>query len=265
MNHGSHRWARMGFLFLLVLVLVLVLDPVEARMRFIPWTNMTGGTGVITGVRDLSTIASTVDGTVFNSGSFTPTAGSLIVATFCSIRGSSADPNVVTVTDSAGLTWTQISEFAYASSGTSRARIAVYAAATPGSPAAMTVTGTYAGTISGCTMSVFEVFGTDVADGVGQCFVQTVSTTANVTGTSGSITLAAAGSANNRAFSVWAHFANEGVTPRASWSEIGDAGVGSPAQSAETQWRSDAFETTASGTWSTSSSYGGTAFEIKPQ
>jgi hypothetical protein len=250
----------------IIILFGLCLTAPAARMRFIPWANVTtGGTGVITGVISLASNSNTTDGTVFTTASFTPTANSLLVACFASIRGSSGDPSVVTVTDSAGLTWTQISEFQYVTTGTSKSRVAIYATRSPSSPASMTITGTYPVTISGCSEQIFEVLGTDVANGVSQTFVQHVNTTVNSTGTSASITLASAGNANNRPFLFVAHFSAEGITPRTNWTEIGDTNAGSPPQSAEAQWRTDTFETTASATWTTSVSYGGTAFEIKAQ
>ena len=96
-----------------------------------------------------------------------------------------------------------------------------------------------------------------------QCFVQVVKSTPNTAGTSVTISLAAAGSADNRPFLAVAHAANEATTPRASWTEIGDTQDIAPNRGTETQWRSDTFETTASATWTTSERYGAMAFEIK--
>jgi hypothetical protein len=208
--------------------------------------------------------ANTTNGTAYVSDPFTPTANALIVVCSAAAKPNSSDPNVTTVTDSAGLTWTQIYEFYYVTTGTNRARLSIYAAQAPSSPSLMTVISSYAGgTVAGCIQQIFEVTGSDVANGVGQTFVQKVPTTANASGTSASATLAAPGNSNNRSFFVSVHWANDGTIPAASWTELGDAGHPNPNQSAETEWRSDTFDAAASATWPTSSKYGGIGLEIK--
>ncbi|MCI0561724.1 MAG: hypothetical protein MN733_24810, partial [Nitrososphaera sp.] len=68
---------------------------------------------------------------------------------------------------------------------------------------------------------------------------------------------------DNRSFLWLVHEANEATVPRVNWTEIHDVNHLSPITGAESQWRSDAFETTASGSWSTGVKFGAIAFEIK--
>jgi hypothetical protein len=85
--------------------------------------------------------------------------------------------------------------------------------------------------------------------------------TASATDTSASITLAAAGNSNNRPISGWAVAGSVSFTPRTNWSEMDELGG---TGHLETQYRSDAFENTASATWGGSSQdWAGIAAELK--
>lgn len=65
------------------------------------------------------------------------------------------------------------------------------------------------------------------------------------------ITLPAAANANNRVFAAFGcdNSTAGQAAPRASWTEFSDLGITTPTGVMETQWRSDAHETTASVTW----------------
>ncbi|TLZ54000.1 MAG: hypothetical protein E6K15_09705, partial [Methanobacteriota archaeon] len=101
----------------------------------------------------------------------------------------------------------------------------------------------------------------DLSGGVAAAFVQ--SPTGSGTAGSGSITLASPGNSANRPVSGWFHAAQEGTNPRANWAEADDGNHNNPGTGVESQWRSDAFETTASASWSTSSAWLGIAAELK--
>src|SRR5881409_3718789 len=92
-------------------------------------------------------------------------------------------------------------------------------------------------------------------------FVQ--SPTGSGTAGSGSITLASPGNSANRPVSGWFHAAQEGTNPRANWAEADDGSHNNPGTGVESQWRSGAFETTASASWTTSSAWLGIAAELK--
>src|SRR5207249_11107465 len=96
--------------------------------------------------------------------------------------------------------------------------------------------------------------------GVAAAFIQ--SPTGSGTAGSGSITLASPGNSANRPVSGWFHAAQEVTTPRANWVEADDGSHNNPGTGVESQWRSEAFETTASASWSTSSAWLGIAVEL---
>lgn len=204
----------------------------------------------------------TTNTTTYASTSFTPSANVLLIAAFGADNGSSTTPGLPTCAGGS-LTWTQVADFVYLSAGASRSRITIFAANSGGSPGSMTATATYGSALTGCTNSVFEVSGSDVANGVAQCIVQNVATTVNSTGTSLSITLAAAGNANNRSFLYASHLANEAYTIATNWAEIGFGGHTNPVASGDSQWSSAAFRTAVTTSWTTSANFGGIAFEIK--
>lgn len=228
---------------------------------------LVGGGTNISAVNSLYAVGDTTNNAAFATTSLTPTPNSLLIVVVAAERAASTDPGAVTITDTALLTWVAITggDYQYLSSGVTRARIAAYAAKAPASGSTV-ITATYAaGATSGAVLEVFEVIGSDVANGVSQTVnVQTpVLQTPNQTGTSLSLTLAAAANSKNRPFCVVAHTAAEGTSPGSNWTEIGDANHASPGNSLETQWRSDAFDTAVAASWSTSTNFGAIAFEIK--
>lgn len=230
-------------------------------------------------VNTLDSGTNTTDQLAYTTAAFTPTANALIVVCFHNsfdIGGYQAPP---TLTDSASLTWytpvivqdaTPNGTYWLVDSGNQAGMRYLFASKAPSSPGSMTVTLTFPGSNSprNAMWSVFEVIGSDVANGVTQTFVQSIVTAPTITGsspaTSVTATLAAASNSNNRPFHWTIHhnFA-EGTTPRASWTELHDVNTSDHAVSMETQWRSDTFETTASASWTTSSDYSSVAFEIK--
>ena len=156
------------------------------------------------------------------------------------------------------LTWTQIgSTLVFA---TSTRTLALFGANASGATSGIT-TVTFANTQLGCTVSFFHATGVDLASGVAAAFVQNVSNSG--TGTAGSVTLAAASATKNRAISGWCHLANEVTTHATNWTEADDlAGIGHM-RGSQTQYRTDAFDTAAAATWTTSSAWGGIAAELK--
>lgn len=204
----------------------------------------------------------TIDDTTkssYSTASITPAAIRLLIACWEIARGSSTNPSDPTVSGN-GLTWSQIDAHLWITTGTVRRKLWIFAADTGAAPSAGAITFDHGASHLGARWSVFELSGTDLANStLASLFVQKVKTAADpAAATSLSLALAAAGNSNNRPFLFNRHQAAEGTTPRANWTEIGEVGSG-----AESQWRSDAFETTASASWATSSPYAGIAFEIK--
>lgn len=215
------------------------------------------------GVTNRSSGGDTSNASTYATNSFTPSANSLLIACFAASQ-SSVNPTIPSVSDTSGLTWVQVSDNAYLASGISRARITIFAAHVGGSPVAITVTGDYGTPQIGCRLSVFEVTGSDVANsGVAASVVQNVLSTAGATGTSLSLTLAAAGDANNRSFLFLDHAASETIGHEAGWTQIGAASHLVPAFSASSQCNLTSFDTSVTASWASSVAYGAIALEIK--
>lgn len=178
------------------------------------------------------------------TGTYTPAAGSLLVAFVISTLGATPlDPSTFT---GHGVTWTMLTLSARLLSTTHS--ISVWVALAGASPSSAAATAGY-GAVSqtGAAIIEFEITGANVSGSAAAAIVQNPTNTG--TATSGSVTLASAADAINRALSFWCHLANEATTPRANWTETAsaDGNFNVPATGAEGQFRSDAFETTASG------------------
>lgn len=196
----------------------------------------------------------------YATASISPAAGSLLVLYVgSSITGGTAPGTTPT---GLSLTWTLQDQIAFSGTGSAERRLAVFTApcgASPGS-GAVTLTHTDLGsgaTSEGTAWAVLQVTGHNVAAPVVQH-----PKTSGVAATSGSLTLAAAASSLNRPVVGWWHRANEGKTPRTNWGELTDNFGGTPSVGLETQWRGDAFETTASATWVSSQPWAAIALEI---
>lgn len=184
-------------------------------------------------------ISSGTDATSYASGSWTPPSG-LIIAFATSVKTVGGDPTQPTMSGN-GLTWTAITSL-LSLNGTCRTTL--FGANGAGATAGATTVDFGGLTQRDCSCSFLQADGADVANGVAQCFVQSVTGT-HATDTSLTITLAAATSSNNRPV---ANFVNtgaaSGITPRANWVEYFDTLPDS--HEAAAQYRPDAFETTAS-------------------
>ncbi len=201
-------------------------------------------------------INSTSNTTSYANASWTPPTNGLIVLFVVGFRAAAADTPTVSGN---GITWTQIGSSL--SFGTSFHRLSLFAANAVGSTAGATTISFGANAQTHCAGSFFHVTGVDLAGGVAAAFVQTPTGTG--TGTTGTVNFAAAANVNNRAVVAFVHQANEATTPRTNWVEIDDLAGSADVRGLETQWRNDAFETTATATWTTSSAWGGIGAELK--
>lgn len=191
----------------------------------------------------------------YANSSWTPPSSELIIVFVHGAR--SGGPDVPTISGN-GLTWTQIGTML--TFGTSRS-LTLFGANASGSSEGVTTVDFAANVQTGCIATFFHVTGVDLSSGVAAAFVQMVTAVGN--STSGSVTLAAAGNANNRPISCFIHFTNEGKTPQTNWTELDELGGGGPARHLETQYRSDAFDTAAAASWTTSGTWGAMAAELK--
>jgi len=185
--------------------------------------------------------------------SWTPPSSGLIILAVGQ-RFSSA-PNVPTVSGNS-LTWVQI-----ATTNTSTTRCTLFGAdATGGTTGTTTID--FGGQVQTGAHALFMyATGVDLRGGVANVFVQ--APTVSTSGTSGTITMAAAADSNNRPISAWTIGASGPVTPRTNWTEADDTGLVASAVS-ETQYRSDAFETTATVSWDGANrNYVGIAAELQ--
>lgn len=197
------------------------------------------------------------------TGTYTPAANSLLVAFVVTCLGATPlDPSTFT---GHGVTWTQLTLSARTLSTTHA--VSVWVALAGASPSSAAATAGY-GAVSqtGGAVIEFEVTGADVSGTAAAAIVQNPTATA-ATGTTGTVTLSAAGGTDNRPLSFWLHLANEATTPRANWTETAgaDGNFSLPSTGAEGQFRNDAFETTATATWTTSINWRGVAVEVKAE
>jgi hypothetical protein len=192
--------------------------------------------------------------TEYTTSSWTPpSSGLIIVAVWTRESGGAPFPTI----SGNSLTWTSIKTYAY----DSIYGLAIFGANASGSSTGIT-TITYASSPAAGFISFFSATGVDLSGGVAAAFVQTP-TNSGAAATSGSVTLSAAGDANNRPIAVFEHHANEATTHRTNWTEGDDMHGDGPDRALHTQYRSDAFETTASASWSTSTNWGCIAAELK--
>ena len=170
---------------------------------------------------------------------------------------------VASAISGAGLTFTNVAQAFYSGIGV-RSVEAWRCLPTSGA-----TTGVVTATLTGGTATnghgfIIEIDGMDTSGSNGSgAIVQSPTAVSASNGTSGSVTLSAFGSSDNRPFSFFAHRANEVTTFETNWTELGDVNSNSPSAGSECQWRSDTTDTTATATWGTSSAWGAIAIEIK--
>ncbi len=190
--------------------------------------------------------------------SWTPPTSGLIIAFVVGRRVGGLDTPTMSGN---GLTWTQIGVTLNCANGNTG--LSLFGANASGSSVGATTIDFGGNTQTHCSVSFFHATGVDLSGGVVAAFVQ--QPTATGTGTTGTVPLVAAGSSDNRPVVAFTHGINEATTPRTNWTEVDDLAGTSTTRDLETQWRDDAFETTASATWATSDAWGGMAAELKAE
>jgi|KBSSwiS6_1023812.scaffolds.fasta_scaffold03522_3 hypothetical protein len=202
-----------------------------------------------------------VDATSF-SVSLTTDPATLYVACLEASRDTS-NPPTPTVTHG-GITATQVATLLWITTGASRRQLWIYAwDSGPGSGPG-TWLADFGVTMSGCSMGILKVTGSDIANGLVQTFVQTAATGADLSGTSGATgTLSAAGDSNNRVMALFCHQANEESTVEGGWTALTNQTHNNPSSGMKPGWHASTFDTTPTMSWTTSSPYGGLAAEIK--
>lgn len=203
-----------------------------------------------------------VDATSF-SLSLTTDPATLYVATMEASQGGSVNPSTPVVTHN-GITATEIASLLYVTTGTERHKLWLYAWDSGAGGGPSTFLADYGVSHIGWSGGIKKVTGSDVANGLVQTFVQSAATAADLTGTSGLVTLSAASHADNRPIGVFAHKVNEVTTVEAGWSNAAPNQThNNPASAMKPSWQDSGFDTSFTMSWTTSAPYGGLAAEIK--
>jgi hypothetical protein len=206
--------------------------------------------------------------TSYASGSVSPAANSLLLVFVTDTIGVGAAPR--SVPTGLSLTWQNLGYRIWGPDPGERMS-GLWIAQCGASPGSGAITFTENDMGSGTTSSgtgwvVIQVTGHHVAEPIRQIQYPGTGTTSNQAGwvatPSLSIPLLPAADVNSRAFAFFVHPANEATTPRSGWTELSDTAGSSPNFAMESQWRSDAFETTASASWATQFRCFGMAVEI---
>jgi hypothetical protein len=207
---------------------------------------------------NLTTSRSGGDATLYNTASITPGANRLILLAIGQLASSAGDAVQPTVTG-CGLTWELV-----ASRGVVGQRKVYLFRSMGAAPTTGQITIDYGAGNSqlGCDWSVVEFTGMDTSGVNGSgAIVQAASAAVNP-GTGATATLAAFSSADNATFSMAAHSIQEATTPGSGFTQIATVSGSSPASSLTTAFRPD-NDTTADYSWTTSTSGGVIAAEIK--
>ena len=186
-----------------------------------------------------------VDRTSYATASWTPPTSGLILVGIWSRNA--AGPNTPTVSGN-GITWTEVLSQLHATV----LRYTLFAALAAGSSAGAT-TFDFAGQTQLLGIATFfHADGVDLSGGVAGAIVQSVAATHISTNSAPTVTLAAAGHADNRPILIAGVDSNTTPTPRANWTEVDVLAGTTPNHTIESQFRTDAFETTAGVTWAVS-------------
>jgi hypothetical protein len=208
-----------------------------------------------------------VDRTSYTTASISPAADSLLLVFVTdTITAGSAPRSVPT---GLSLTWELLGYQVFGASPATRISGA-WIAQCGGSPGSGTITLTEndmgSGTTStGTGWAVIQVTGHHATQPVRQVQYPRTGTFPTISGWSdaaSTLPLLPAVDSNSRAFSYFTHQQDEVTTFRTNWTELSDNQGVTPNMAFESQWRSDAFETTASATWASSTRHFGFAIEI---
>jgi hypothetical protein len=207
-------------------------------------------------------IADSSDATSYSNSSWTPPTDGLILL-FVSTQTATSGAQVAPTVSGNNLTWVQIATRQFDDpGGTDLRRITLFAADASGSTTGQTTIDFGSNTQLNCLASFFQATGVDLSGGVAAAFVQSP-TNEGTDGTESSVTLSAAADSRNRPIYGSAQTTSQNQTPRSGWTEADDLTISSPTDGLETQWREDAFETTASATFSEVEDWGCIAAELK--
>jgi hypothetical protein len=207
---------------------------------------------------NLTSGSDTTDATSYATASITPTGNALVLLTVAT-RRAAGNPSAPTATGN-GLTWVEVGT--QLSSGSGNRRITILRAM-GASPSTGAITINIAETQTECVWSVDQFTGTDTSGTNGSgAVVQSVETDdGGSTATSGLVTLAAFGSANNMAYGGKVHTSNGTTTPGSGFTELVDVAVAESGTGFQTEYKLN--DTTVDWSWTGSHTWFAAALEIK--
>lgn len=190
----------------------------------------------------LTTNGSDVDANSFTTASISPTSNALVLAAVA--VGKTGAPDTPTLTGN-GLTWTLEDSALYDLTGTFGTLFLFKALGA--SPSAGTLAIAFGGiTQLGCVWSIAEFTGVDTSTPI----VQSVAEAETDLGNAASVTMAAFSAAENATYGCVAKQTNEGFTPGAGFTELGDFAVVTPVISIMSMWQA-ANDTVVDASWTT--------------
>lgn len=195
----------------------------------------------------------------YSNTSWTPPTSGLIICFVFNERASVSLATIPTMSGN-GITWVQIATQEFLSGA--HHRITLFGADASGSSAGATTVDFGGVTQIGCIASFFHAAGVDLSGGVAAAFVQ-APTNLGAAGTTSTVTLAPDGNAANRPIYGSAHTSTDVQSPRVNWTQADFFDISTPTNCLLTQYRGDAFETTATSTWATPNDWGCIGAELK--
>jgi hypothetical protein len=189
-------------------------------------------------------IANNVDGTIFDTAAFTPSASAGIIVALWNSKASTPDLGTLSTPSWLSGAWSP-AEIDLVSAGAVR-RMTVYSGFTVASPGSDFVRATFGATQTGCVTIVDDVTGQDLTDFVLQPVVEN-----EAAGTSAAITLAnALAGADSAIWSACGINGNEAQAPAGGETELADVGTTAPITHLQTQFQIN--DLTSSVSWTNS-------------
>lgn len=201
---------------------------------------------------------SNTDAASYVTSSWTPPTSGIILVWIVSGEGS-GNARVNSVTGNS-LTWKKVGEVGYGGDVPGR-RITLFAAWATGATTGATTIDFGGVTQLFCTAMFMQVTGSFTVSDVLDAFPQGSSGFGN--GVSGTFDMSnPSASSASRCAACFSHNVNEAVTARTNWTAADGFNGSGPVRGSQSQFRSDAYEATASASWTTSGLWGGLSVEI---
>lgn len=195
---------------------------------------------------------------------FTPSANALLLCfvSASSTETSETDPTSVVTNGSPVITFTKLAQPALFVSGLTT--ITTWAAVSDPAPSAtqtLTVSG-WGVNRTGVSICCIQATGADVSRGAAGAIIQGTAQNHAAAATGGTMTLNAAAMTDNRTVTFFEHIAAENSTQGANQTLSSTGSYSTPNRGAIGEWRSDAFDTGPTASWTTSAQWWGAAVEV---